>query len=88
MLKNAKGSRETRVAVQVTAVKIYVAAVSKRSGKMKDRMKLILPPKLVEKLVWVSVISLCKIFIPSSAFDALLCRNWSFLPPLIVRLYR
>jgi hypothetical protein len=36
---------------------------------MKDMMKLILPPKLVEKLVWVPVISLCKIFIPSSAFD-------------------
>jgi hypothetical protein len=44
-------------------------------------MKLSLPPKLVEKLVWVPVISFCKIFIPSYAFDALLCRNWLFSPP-------
>jgi hypothetical protein len=28
-------------------------------------VKLNLPPKLVEKLVWVPVISFCKIFIPS-----------------------
>jgi hypothetical protein len=37
------------------------------------------------KLVWVPVISLCKIFIPSYAFHALLCGNWpfsfSFSPP-------
>jgi hypothetical protein len=34
------------------------------SRKRKDRMKLSLLPKLVEKLVWVPVISLCvKIFI-------------------------
>jgi hypothetical protein len=43
-------------------------------------MKLSLPPKLVGKLVWVPVISFCKIFIPSYKFDALLCRNWPFLP--------
>jgi hypothetical protein len=30
---------------------------------------------------WVPVISFCKIFIPSYAFDALLCRNWLFSPP-------
>jgi hypothetical protein len=35
----------------------------------------------VEKLVWVPVISICKIFIPSSAFDALLCQNWPFSLP-------
>jgi len=44
-------------------------------------MKLSLPPKLVEKLVCVPVISFCKIFIPSSAIDAILCRNWVFPPP-------
>jgi hypothetical protein len=44
-------------------------------------MKPSLLPKLVGKLVWVSVILLCKIFIPSYTFDALLCRNWSFSPP-------
>jgi hypothetical protein len=32
-------------------------------GERKVRMKLNLPPKLEEKLVWVSVISFCKIFI-------------------------
>ncbi len=35
----------------------------------------------MEKLVWVLIILLSKIFIPSYVFDALLCRNWSFLPP-------
>jgi hypothetical protein len=41
--------------------------------KEKDRMKLNLPPKLLEKLVWVAVIPCCKISIPSYTFDALLC---------------
>ncbi len=53
----------------------------RRSGRRKDRMKLNLPPKLVEKLVWVPVLSFCKIFIPSYTFDALLCRNWPISPP-------
>jgi hypothetical protein len=44
-------------------------------------MKLSLPPKFVEKLVWVPVISFCKIFIPRYPFDALLCRNWMFSAP-------
>jgi hypothetical protein len=50
-------------------------------------MKLSLPPKLVKKLVWVPVISFSKIFIPSYAFDALLCRNWLFSPPKLVTLW-
>jgi hypothetical protein len=36
-------------------------------------MKLNLPPKLQRKLVWFPVTLFCKIFIPSSAFYALLC---------------
>jgi hypothetical protein len=44
-------------------------------------MKLSLPPKLVEKLVWVPIISLCKTFIRSYVFDDLLCGNWLFSPP-------
>ncbi len=40
-------------------MKIYVAAV-----KRKDGMKLSLPPKLMEKLVWVLAISFCKISFP------------------------
>jgi hypothetical protein len=69
------GLRVIIVVVQVGAVKIYGA------GKRNCRMKLSLPPKLVEKLVWVPVISFCRIFIPSYTFDALLCQNWSFSPP-------
>jgi len=76
---NEQGSRLLIVVVQVGAVKIYVAAV-RLSGKGKDRMKLSLPSKLVGKLVWVPVISFCKIFIPTYKFDALLCRYWPFLP--------
>jgi hypothetical protein len=48
---NAQGSRVIIVIVQVGAVKIYVAAVEALWKKRKDRMKLSLPPKLVEKLV-------------------------------------
>jgi hypothetical protein len=35
----------------------------------------------VEKLGWACVILLCKNFIPSYAFDALLCRNWRVRAP-------
>jgi hypothetical protein len=53
-----------------------------RSGTRKDRMKLSLPPKLLEQLVWVPVILLlCKSFIFNYVFDALLCWNWPFSPP-------
>jgi hypothetical protein len=78
---NAQGSKVIIMAVQVGAVKIYVAAVEALRKKRKVRMKLNLPPKLVGKLVWVPVILFCKIFIPSHAFDALLCRNCPFSPP-------
>ncbi len=47
--------------VQVGAVKIYVAAVEALRKKRKEEMKLSLLPNLVEKLVWVLVISFCKI---------------------------
>jgi hypothetical protein len=39
-----------------------------RKKERQDEMKLSLPPKLVEKLDWVPVISFCKIFIPSNGF--------------------
>jgi hypothetical protein len=51
-------------------------------------MKLSLSPKLVEKLIFVPVISFCKIFITSYGFDALLCQNCLFLPPNRVTLRR
>jgi hypothetical protein len=44
-------------------------------------MKLSLSPKLVEKLVWIPVISFHKIFIPSYAFDAVVYHSWPFSPP-------
>ncbi len=44
-------------------------------------MQLSLLPKLVEKLVWVPVTSFCTLFIPSYAFDGLLCRTLPFSPP-------
>jgi hypothetical protein len=54
-------------------VKIYVAAEEalRKNGRQDETQSL--PPKLVEKLVWVPVISLCEISIPSYRFDALLC---------------
>jgi len=71
----AQGSRLIIVVVQVWALKIYVAAEEGKEG-----MKLSLPPKLMEKLVWVPVISFCK-------FDALLCATGRSRP-LIAWLYR
>jgi hypothetical protein len=78
----AQGWRVFIIVVQVGAGKIYVAAME-RPGKSKEGMKLSLPPKLVEKLVWVPVISFL-----SYAFDALLCPNWPFSPPnrLVLRM--
>jgi len=60
--------------------KLIIVVVEVVPVKRKDRMKLSLPPKLVGKLVWVPVISLCKIPIPSHGFDPLLCINWPFSP--------
>ncbi len=49
--------------------------------KRKDRMKLRLSPNLLEKLVWLPVILLYEIVIPSYMFDALLCQNFIILAP-------
>jgi hypothetical protein len=64
-------------------MKIYIAAVE-AVKKMKERMKLSLPPKLVGKVIQVPVISFCKNFIPSYTFDAQLCRNWLFQSQLCI----
>jgi hypothetical protein len=79
---NAQGSRVIIVVVQVGAVKIYVAAVE-ASGKGKDGMKLSLPPKFMGKLVWVPVIRFVELSFLVTRFDALLCRNWPFSPPIV-----
>jgi hypothetical protein len=78
---NAQGSRLTIVVVQVGAGKIYVAAV-KALRKKETQDETQFTTKFGGKeLVRVPVISFCKIFISSYAFDALLCRNWPFSPP-------
>jgi hypothetical protein len=59
------------VIVLVGEMEIYVGVVE--ALKKEDRMNLSLPPKLVEKLIWVLFISLCNIFIPNYMIDALLC---------------
>ncbi len=53
--------------------------------KNEDRMKLGLPPKLVEKLVWVQVISLCKIFIPNYMFGCVFlnCSGTQMCLPIV-----
>jgi hypothetical protein len=45
-------------------VKIYVAAEEALREKKREGVKLNLPPKLVEKLVWVLIISDSKISFP------------------------
>jgi hypothetical protein len=53
-------------------VKIYVAAVQALRRKKETQDETQFTTKIGGKLVWVSVISFCKIFIPGSAFDAIL----------------
>jgi hypothetical protein len=63
-------------------MRIYVAALEALSkNERQDETQFKTRPKLVEKLIWVPVISFCKIFIPSYTLDALLSQNWPFLPP-------
>jgi hypothetical protein len=78
---NAQGSRVIIAVVQVGAAKIYVAAVWRRSGKKAIHDETHFTTKIGGKLVWVPVISLCKIYIPSYTFDALLSQTWQFSPP-------
>jgi hypothetical protein len=55
----------TVAVVQGGAVNIHEATVDRRSGKKGKtrRNSIYLSPNLLEKLVWVPVISLCKILI-------------------------
>jgi hypothetical protein len=86
LVSNAQGWKVLIIDVQVGAMEIY-AEVWRHSRKRKDAMKLNLPPKLVENLIWNPVISFCKISIPSYTFNALLCWNWPFYP-LIMWLHK
>jgi hypothetical protein len=78
---NAKESKYSSCAGRSSENIRSSSAGAQALKKKKHRMKLSLPPKLVEKLVWVLVISLGKIFIPRYAFDGLLCWTWPFSPP-------
>jgi hypothetical protein len=76
---SAQSSRIIIVAVQVGAVKIYVAAVEAlRKKERGDETQFTTKNILVEKLVCVPVL---QNFSPSYAFDAPLGRNWPFSPP-------
>jgi hypothetical protein len=66
--------------VEVGAVKIYVAAVEALQKKERQDETQVTTKIGGKKLVWIPVISFCKIFIPSYMFDALLCQNWPFSP--------
>ncbi len=87
---NAQGSRVIILVLQVGAVKVYVAQPAVEALRKKERQDEIqcTHENWWEKLVWVPVMSFCKIFIPSYTFDALLCQNWPFSPPAIAGLYR
>jgi hypothetical protein len=54
---NAQGSRVIIIVVQVVAAKTYVEAVE---ALRKEGVKLSLPPKLVEKLVWSQLFCFAK----------------------------
>jgi hypothetical protein len=70
-----RSSRLIIVVVQVGAVKIYVTTVEALRKKERQDETQFSTKIWWEKLVWVPVISFCKIFIPSYVFDPLLCRN-------------
>jgi hypothetical protein len=61
-------------------VKIYVAVVEALGKKERGDMKLSLPPKLVQKLVWVPVILFVK-FHSQLRVDALLLPKLAILAP-------
>ncbi len=57
---------------------VYIVAVEALRQKERQYETPVYHQNWWKKLIWVSVISLCKIFIPSHAFHALLCGNWLF----------
>jgi len=76
---NAQCSRVTIVLVQVGVVKLHVAAVEAlRKNERYDETQF--TTKIGGKTSLGPIILLSKIFIPSCAFDAPLCRNWLFAP--------
>jgi hypothetical protein len=78
---NAQGWGVIIGVIQIGAVENIGGISGGAQEKGKTGWNSVYSPNLLEKLVSVLVISLCKIFIPCYAFDAILCRNWSFWPP-------
>jgi hypothetical protein len=83
---NAQGSRVIIIVVQVGPVKLYCSSSAVQALRKKERkrkMKLSLPPNLLAKKTSLgpNYFLFVKNFIPSYAFDALLCHNWPFSPP-------
>ncbi len=84
---NAQGSRLIIVVVHVGAVKIYVAAVEVLRKKEKNRMKLSLPSKLVEKLVEVPFTMFCFVKFSFSVTRLMACyAETSCFHPLIAKI--
>jgi hypothetical protein len=74
---NSQYSRGIIGIVQVGGVQNICSS----SGGVQENEKIGWNSELVEKLVWVTVISLCKIFITSSAFDAPIMPKLAILGP-------
>jgi hypothetical protein len=80
-----QGSKVIIVVVQVGPVKIYVAGVE-ALRKKNEGVKLSLPPKSVEQLASVPVISFCKISFPVKNLMPYYGEIWRSRP-LIAQLY-
>ncbi len=64
-------------------MKTYVAAAAVEALRKKERqVEPQFTTKIGGKTSLGTVISLCKIFVPSYTFDAILCRNWPFSAPI------
>jgi hypothetical protein len=75
---NAQGSRVIIVVVRRKSSENICSSSAVQALRKKetpDETQFITTKILVENLVWVPVISFCKISFPSYVFDALLCRN-------------
>jgi hypothetical protein len=71
----------TRFESNCSSCEKYMYQQCRRSGKRKHRMKLSLPPKLVEKLVWVPVIPSVKFSFPVMRLMPYYAETGSSRPP-------
>ncbi len=73
---NAQASRVIILVVQVGEVENLCSTSGGAQEKGKTGWNSVYHWNCWKKLVWIPIISFCKIFIPSYAFDALLSRSW------------